>query len=167
MLILLIKVFIAQSSCIEVECQDTPDPQSRCIEVTQTIKVAGCPAGMYCPSYSSISNYNETSQILDVYCEYLPYNSPVDLCGNLSYTSTQIPGDSCCTNSNCNTGICTDFVCVGLSSGAKCSDSTFCAPGLYCSNFLCTSALTSGILCSSDLECQIGYGCSQKHCTKL
>ena len=71
MLILLIKVFIAQSSCIEVECQDTPDPQSRCIEVTQTIKVAGCPAGMYCPSYSSISNYNETSQILDVYCEYL------------------------------------------------------------------------------------------------
>ena len=167
-MLILLRIVSTFGTCVPIECQDTYDPYSRCIEVTETIKVSSCPPGMYCPSYSDITNYNQTLNFLDTYCEYLPLNAPKDLCSDPSYQGSQIPGDSCCINSNCNSNICSNLICQGLPAGANCTSTSICSPGYYCnSNSTCVSALPSGSKCTSDLECMIGYGCNMKFCTQL
>jgi hypothetical protein len=158
--------YIASSVCVPIECQDITDPYNRCIEVTDTIKVSSCPPTMYCPSYSSLSSYSQ-QDLQDVYCEDLPYNPLIDLCTDPGYQSTQVPGDECCRNSNCNSNICAGLRCQGLAAGSTCTDPSSCAPGLYCSSNLCVPCLPSGSSCASDLECKVGYGCNYGICTKL
>lgn len=167
-LVFFLIAFQAYSSCVSIECQDTFDPSFRCIEVTETVKVAACPPGMYCPSYSDVANYNQSLTFLDTYCEYLPYNMPIDLCTDPTYQGTQLPGDPCCANSNCNTNMCSNLKCQGLIIGDPCSTNSECGPGLYCgTNSTCVEALPEGSKCTSDNECMIGYGCNSKYCTEL
>lgn len=161
------RIGLGFADCVEIGCQDTFDPYYRCVEVTATIKVSGCPAGMYCPSYSSIASYNQSLDFLDTYCEPNPYQEPVDLCTNASFTGTQSVGEECCKDSNCASNSCTNLKCSGLQASSACTDSSACAPGLYCKNNLCTVSLPSGSSCEQDEECGVGYGCNNKFCVKL
>ena len=158
---------LANSECVRISCQDTYDPDYRCIEVTSTVKVGGCPAGMYCPSYTSVSSYNQSLDFLDTYCEQNPYQEPVDLCTDPSYFESQSVGEECCIDQNCASSKCSNLKCEGLSSGTSCSNSSACSPGLYCKNGLCSKALPGASQCEDDQECEIGYGCNNGFCTKL
>lgn len=163
----LFRLSLTLAGCVQISCQDTFDPYYRCVEVTSNIKVSGCPAGMYCPSYLSVSSYNQTLDFQDTYCEENPYQEPVDLCNDNAFTGTQSVGEECCKDSNCASNSCENLKCSGLPINSPCDNTTACAPGHYCKDSVCTSALNSGSSCKLDEECGIGYGCNNGYCTKI
>jgi hypothetical protein len=122
---------------------------------------------MFCPSYSSISSYNQSLDFQDTYCESNPYQEPVDLCTDPNFIGTQSVGEECCIDENCSSNKCFKLKCEGLSLDSSCANSSSCAPGLYCKSGTCSKALPAASECLEDEECQIGAGCNNGFCTRL
>ena len=77
-------------------------------------------------------------------------------------TSLAYPGDECDTSAECNTGVCTSGVCVGLGAGIACSSDNLCAPGYYCdasTPSVCSPLLAADSICVEDWDCTNGYFC--------
>lgn len=78
-----------------------------------------------------------------------------------------LPGDICSSNSQCLSNICTNGMCVGVSTGGLCPNGdSDCNPGLYCSATpapaKCAPLLAAGstTACTSSSQCVMNAGCN-------
>lgn len=160
---------LSSDYCLKIQC--STDIVDTCIGVSDDLITVGqCKLGYSCSSFSQLSTFsniwkNET-------CEADEYTEVKDLCNDVEYDETVIPGYSCCKNSNCITGICTNGLCEGLSLGEPCGSIDVCKAGTWCEYVdgqtgTCVKAKSKNAECSKDRECGIGYGCNQGYCIKL
>jgi len=136
----------------------------------------GCNSGSYCNGATSgtCTAYIAAGQScsgglctpglvcgLDGNCDSFSVGAPGTACDGVSKL--------CQSNAYCNaTIINTNGTCVALpsSSGADCSMTGRCTPGLFCDSQKCVTAFSvaSGSACVTDLECGVGYLCTSLTC---
>ncbi|OMJ74717.1 hypothetical protein SteCoe_26293 [Stentor coeruleus] len=77
-------------------------------------------------------------------------------------------GESCCSEINCISGNCVNYICKGKYSGSRCASSEECLPSNYCADdYTCKQLMKYGDTCTKDEECPIGGGCDYGICTEL
>ena len=154
----LIVSLVASQTCYPYKCT-TMTTTGDCIEfATNVYKVLPCQDGYYCPT----TLVNSASQ-----CKVNP--TPT--------TTLKYPGVKCTTATECQSNVCTNNACGGVTAGSECKSVTgympdvSCNPGYYCdygtstTNGTCTALLTAGATCTSSHQCTYGYGCYNSKCT--
>lgn len=121
------------------------------------IYVKECSSGQVCSA-----NQMHSGNLLKLY-------DGTQYCVGENYTSSaKVEGESCNSNGDCASYICSNSVCKGLGTGEHCNSPDECAIGSTCSTQYSTCVPTSqeGGYCSSSSDCANNCECFIDKCIK-
>lgn len=147
-------------SCPELVCSTLDN--SKCVEVAESeVLVAACPTNFVCNNTAQFGDYNAHT---DAICEAATTTTSTVSCLGIGVANTY---DRCCTNSDCGSGVCSNFFCVGIPGGGACLIDEQCAPFYFCSSNICVVSYYEGKACTAHNQCRPGHGCNELKCTQF